>query len=102
MSEISATAAAPPMPPRTVTPTARRRAWFDPRVRFWWGAGLVLIAASVYLLIGRTLAWRQNSRLSIEGTPVQAKVLQAEESVTSRKTVSGDKPVRLRYEFNGK
>ena len=102
MSEISATAAPPPTPPRPVTPTARRRAWLDPRVRFWWGAGLVLVAAAGYLLISRTLVWKQNSRLSVEGTPLPAKVLQAEESVAPGKTVAGDKPVRLRYEFNGK
>jgi hypothetical protein len=71
-------------------------------VRFWWIAGLVLVAAAVYLLITRTIAWHQNSRLSVSGTPMQAKVLQAEESVAPGKTVAGDKPVRLRYEFNGK
>jgi len=102
MSEIAATAPPPPTPPRPVTPRAGRRAWTDPRVRFWWGAGLVLVAAAGYLLVNRTVTWRQNSRLSVEGTPVRAKILQAEESVASGKTVAGDKPVRLRFEFNGK
>jgi len=102
MSEISATAAPPPTTPRSVTPTAKRRAWTDPRVRFWWGAGIVLLGAAVYLMIGRTIAWKRNSRLSLEGTPVAAKVLQAEESVAPGKTVAGDKPVRLSYAFNGK
>ena len=102
MSDISATAAPPPTPPRPLTPIARRRAWGDPRVRFWWGAGLVLIAAAAFLLISRTIAWREDSRLSIEGTVVDAKILQAEESVAPGKTVAGDKPVRLSYSFNGK
>ena len=102
MSEISATTTPPPTPPRIVTRAARRRAWADPRVRFWWGTGLVLVAAAIYLLVSRTVAWRQNSRLSVDGTLVQAKILQAEESVAPGKTVAGDKSVRLRYEFNGK
>jgi len=102
MSEISTTTSPPPTPPRPVTPTARRRAWGDPRVRFWWGAGLALIAAALFLLTTRTITWKQNARLSVEGTVVPAKVLQAEESVAPGKTVAGDKPVRLRYEFNGK
>jgi hypothetical protein len=71
-------------------------------VRFWWCAGVVLIAAAAILLISRTIAWRQDSRLSVEGTVVDAKILQAEESVAPGKTVAGDKPVKLSYVFNGK
>jgi hypothetical protein len=63
---------------------------------------LVLIVAAIYLLVSRWLAWRQDSRLAVTGTPVPAMVLQADESVARGKTVRGDKSVRLSYEFGGK
>jgi uncharacterized protein DUF3592 len=106
MTESAAAPALPPAPPsappRHVTPTARRRAWADPRVRFWWISASVLFAAALYLLVSRSLAWHEDSRLSISGTQVQATVLQADESVARGKTVNGDKPVKLSYEFAGK
>lgn len=71
-------------------------------MRFWWLTGAVLIAAGAYLLISRYAAWRQGARLVETGTPVEATVLQADESVARGKTVSGDKPVRLSYEAAGR
>jgi len=88
----------PPAPPREVTARARRRAWADPHVRFWWLTGLVLVGAGAYLLASRYFAWRQDARLVESGTPVEATVLQADESVARGKTLPGDKPVRLSYE----
>src|SRR6266404_1472404 len=105
MTEKSAVPVAPPpppAPPRDVTARVGRRAWADPRVRFWWLAGFVLVGVAAYLLVSRYLAWRLDSRLVESGTVINATVLQADESVAKGKTVSGDKSVRLSYDVDGR
>lgn len=91
----------PPAPPRPVSPAVGRRAWADPNVRFWWGAGLVLVLIAAYLLITRYLDWRRDARLIEAGTQVPATVVEAGELVVRYKKVPGDSPVRLQYQWQG-
>src|SRR2546423_15682013 len=67
----------PPAAPRPMTPLARRRAWTEPTVRVWW-----LIALGILLLIAayvadRAWAWRGRNKLITDGTPVTAKIVEA-------------------------
>ena len=91
----------PPAPPRQVSARVSRRAWADPHVRFWWMAGLVLVAIGAYLLITRFLAWRRDARIVQFGAQVPAMVVEAGELTVRDKKVPGDSPVRLQYEWQG-
>jgi hypothetical protein len=102
MTENPTLTQSPPGPPRKLTARVWRRAWLEPHVRFWWLAAVVFLAAAVYLLVSRYLVWRESSRLISSGVPVPATVLQADESVARGKTESGDKSVRLEYQYGGK
>lgn len=64
--------AAPPPPPRPLTKQARRRALAEPHVRFWWLAGLALVAIALYLLIYAVVIWSREAYLIRNGQVVQA------------------------------
>lgn len=102
MTEQSTIQQAPFPPPRAVSARARRRAWADPRVRFWWLSGLVLVGIGVVLLIANYLQWRRDARLVESGAPVNAKVMEAGGLTLATKKVAGDSPVRLEYQWQGK
>ena len=63
-----------PATPRPVTPHVSRRIWLDPRVRFWWLTGVVLIVLMLYFAVARIYDWKQDSDLVLHGTPVTATV----------------------------
>ena len=93
---------APPAPPRPLSARARRRAWIEPRIRFWWMLAIALLAIGIYLLIWEYLAWRQDSRLIASGTQVPATVQSVGGITFAGKKYKGeDGPIQLRYEWQG-
>jgi len=93
--------AAPPSPPRATTARVRRRAWVEPRIRFWWVAAAALVLLSIYLLADKFLLWRRDSNLINSGVAVKATVLEANEVAIKGHTEQADKPVRLKYDYRG-
>ena len=91
-----------PAPPRPVTPRARRRAWLDPKVRFWWLAGLGLLAAAAYMAFAGWRAWSHQAWLSRSGTLVQAKVVRAGGHTYEGRGVPPDADVLLEFDWAGR
>ena len=65
-SDVAAGVALPP-PPRDISPAVRRRAWAEPRVRFWWLAAVVVLAIAGYFLGTRYWSWRRQADLVRHG-----------------------------------
>jgi hypothetical protein len=65
-------------PPRNVTPRARRRAWAEPRVRFWWLASAALLLVAGYFAITQGSRWAEQSRLVRQGEHVTATIVEVE------------------------
>jgi hypothetical protein len=92
----------PPRPPRDVTGAVRRRSVLEPRVRFWWLAGLVLLVLSLYLIVDGTLNWSEDLSIVRHGTPVTATVSAVGEGeVSGRANLSPEYPVTLEFQFEG-
>ena len=93
----------PPAPPRGLTAAARRRSLLEPRVRFWWLAGLALLAASVYFAATRAMNWVEEVRIVRRGTPVTAVVQRVGQGeVEGQHNLSPSNPVTMLFEFKGK
>lgn len=91
-----------PAPPRPVTARARRRAWADPGVRFWWLAAAVLLAAAAYMAFVGHRAWSHQAWLSQSASVVQAKVVQASGQVFGSRAAPPDADVMLSFDWNGR
>jgi hypothetical protein len=89
----------PGPPPRALTPAVRRRSLLEPRVRFWWIAGLILTAAMGEFLVSGLMTWNQERNIVTSGTPVTA-TIDAMGDGSLRGTVSPDNPVHLEFNFN--
>lgn len=91
----------PAPPPRRLTRRVRLRAWIEPRVRFWWGAGLVLLGIALYLLATRYLTWRQEAELVRAGQVVPATIKAANGMLTPGQGGYADNPVQFQYSWKG-
>lgn len=94
--------APPPSAPRPVTPHVGRRAWMEPRVRFWWLAAAVVLAISLYFLTSRWLAWRSEVRLLSQGVEVKAIIRQTATEILKGKTQPPNSICTLDYTYEGK
>jgi len=63
----------PPVP-RPITPTARRRAWTEPRVRGWWLAAIVPMGLFIYVCFNVIADFNRFRDLVARGVAVQAVV----------------------------
>lgn len=93
--------AAPPYPPRALTPHVRRRAWAEPRVRVVTIAAIVALLVSAYFFVSRYAEWRREARLVRGGTPIAARVVEAGGITLANKVVPAATPVTLEYTVNG-
>jgi len=83
-----------------VTAAARRRALAEPRVRFWWLAGLVLLVIALYLIIYAVVIWSREAYLVSHGQVVSAFVTVADgDPYPHRKP--GESPVEMTFTMNG-
>ncbi len=94
-----------PPAPRDRSAFARRRSWTDPRVRFWWLTGLLLLAAGFFFTGQGWLAWRRLDLLVREGVPVEAKISATYNEVNQRLTLPGKAgnasfPVTLKFPWH--
>jgi hypothetical protein len=94
------TSHSPGPPPRAVTPTVLRRSILEPRVRFWWIAGVILLVAMCDFLVSEFLNWRQEARIVSDGVPIIATITAMGDG-SLRGTVSPDNPVRMAFTYNG-
>ncbi len=94
---------APPPVPRPLTPAARRRGWMEPRVRFWWLCGLVLMLVALNLLITHMVIWARELKIVRQGTPITATIESiGEGEFNGQGNISPDSyPVKLTFDFNG-
>ena len=91
-----------PPPPRPITARARRRAWADPKVRFWWLAAVGLLAATAYMAVAGWRAWAHQAWLSRGGTEVQAKVVRVNDQVLEGRPGPPDAEVTLAFDWKGR
>ena len=87
--------------PRALTAKVRRRSLFEPAVRFWWIATLILAIAMAEFLVSEILQWRHEVELAAHGTPVSATVMSMGPDGSLHGTQSPDNPVRLDFTYNG-
>jgi hypothetical protein len=101
MNPIStlATSQIPP-PPRDLTPRILRRAWGDPRARFWWATSLTFCMISLIFAATGLHAWERETNLVHDGLPVEAHVQSV--AYISRQGASFDpsNPVRLEFPWH--
>ena len=90
----------PGPPPRALTPAVRRRSLLEPRVRFWWIAGLILAAAMSEFLVSELMTWNQERDIVLHGTTITATITAMGDG-SLRGTVSPDNPVHLEFNYNG-
>jgi hypothetical protein len=86
-----------PPPPRVLTAHIRRRAWADPRARFWWICCLVLCLIALAFAATGLHEWQREIKLVRHGVTVDAQI----QAVTyvARRGASFDpsNPVRLEF-----
>ncbi len=88
-------------PPRPLTPQARRRCWTEPRVRFWWLAGMGLLLAVGYFGTLQTHEWWRRAWLANHGTRVEATLLDPERVLLPGKLMMADVMVLLQFDWKG-
>jgi hypothetical protein len=63
-----------PPPPRSLTSRAKRAAWMEPHVRFWWLVALCLFIAAACEAVVETTGWNADRNLLDHGVVVNAKI----------------------------
>lgn len=101
--ESAAPPDAPPADaPRAVTPSAKRRALVEPRVRTWWLAAAGVLVVCLYFLASRYLQWQKDTTLIRQGQLVEAYVYSADGYPIPGRRRPPTSPVELHYEVGGK
>lgn len=95
------TPVAPPAPPRPVTRLVRRRAWTEPRVRFWWMSALAMFLVGAVVCGREVLLWYHEARLIRGGLPVDAEVKIAGGYSSPGKALPPDSVVTIEYTVKG-
>ena len=91
----------PPSAPRAVNRRVRWRAGMDPRVRFAWLLGIVLLLIGVGFIIAGLHARYLQMLLIKHGTPVEATVFQAGEEQVRKKMAAPESVVILHFDWHG-
>ncbi|MCC7349752.1 MAG: hypothetical protein IT446_04220 [Phycisphaerales bacterium] len=90
----------PMVPPRPVNGPIRRRAWNEPRVRFWWASGLILLVIAMGFAIDMGAEWINWRGLILHGQKVTAEVVELG-GVTRAAMMAPNTPVKLAFELDG-
>lgn len=95
-----------PPAPRERSAFARRRAWADPRVRFWWLTGLLLLSVGIFFTGQGWLTWHRLDLLVRQGVPVEAKISATYNDVNQRLTLPGKAgnasyPITVQFPWHG-
>jgi hypothetical protein len=90
----------PASPPRSINKSIRRRAWNEPRVRFWWISGLVLLAIAIGFAVDMGSQWASRRSIILYGEKVNAEVVELG-GVTRNATMAPNTPVKLAFELKG-
>ena len=93
--------AAPPAPPRPITPAARRRSWGEPQVRVWWLCALLLVASIIYFTVSQWWEWSRETELLRTGRVVDAVILGPQLLSLKFSRVQPGEPMYLRFTFRG-
>jgi len=95
--------AAPAAPPRELTATVRRRAWFDRRVRLAWVMALALVVIATWYVVSRYYVWRQEAQLVKTGDKVEGEVMGWETNFDAPKgkVVQPEVMVDVQYTYKG-
>ncbi|MDB5171637.1 MAG: hypothetical protein JWO87_2353 [Phycisphaerales bacterium] len=91
----------PSAAPRKLTARVRRRAWGEPRVRFWWLIGVVMLGIGTWFAV---VAFRDRAKvqwLIDRGIPVEALVNVANTETVRNRAEPPDSIVELRFDWHG-
>jgi hypothetical protein len=94
----------PPRPPRSVTKSARRRAWAEPRTRVWLLSGIVLLLIAAGCLVQESNTWRASRSILDKNTPVSAVIAAIDGVDRKGYTVSvnaADSKCTFKFTYNG-
>jgi hypothetical protein len=96
--------AAPPAPsaaPRELTARVRRRAWEEPRVRFWWLIGIVMLAIGGWFAFSAIRDRAKVQWLIDHGERVEAMVNAANAETVRGRSEPPDSMVELKFDWHG-
>lgn len=99
-SAMNSTSQIPP-PPRVATPRIRRRAWGDPRARFWWLSCLVLCLIAAGFAIFGYRVWKRELSLVRIGMRVDARIHAVNHITRPGASFDPSNPVNLQFPWNG-
>jgi len=91
----------PPAAPRPLTARVRMRAWMEPRIRFAWLTGLVLILIAAGLGTFAAVQWQHQRWLISHGTKVNAVVQQAGDQILAGRKQPPSELVILQFDWHG-
>jgi hypothetical protein len=102
-TEASAAAPPPPAPPRQITRSVTLRSWWEPSVRFWWLATIVMIFIGACFLFSQLSSYFEESELIQHGIAVTGTIVSAGDEHDSRvsRQFPPDAPVDLQFTVNG-
>lgn len=86
-----------PATPRAITGLPSRRATFDPRARFWFILGILILAISTYLGVKQIAAWSSDRSLVLSGTQVSAKIIDVAGVTQEGRRQPYNEPMKLRF-----
>jgi hypothetical protein len=89
----------PPIP-RDATAKIRRRAWLEPRVRFWWMAAAVLLIAGLGFVAQGIMARFHDAWLIQNGVRVDAIVMVANGEAVKNKRQPPDSVVEIQFPWH--
>jgi len=90
------------LPPRMLTVTAARRAWMEPRVRFWWMSAIVLLGLGAAFTFEQSFAWYKLRSLVRDGLRVEAKIVEIEGFNRGGRLFPASSNVKLSYAVDGR
>jgi len=91
----------PPSVPRAVSGRVRWRAWNDPRARFAWAVGIVMLLSGVGFIIAGLHARYLQNQLIKNGVVIDATVFQAGAEQIKNKMRSPEDVVILQFPWHG-
>lgn len=92
----------PPLGPRSITPHVRARAWFEPRVRFWWLSAAVIGLIGIVLIFFGLYGRSHQAWLISNGVTINATIYEANGETLKHRSEAPESVVVLKFPWEGK
>jgi hypothetical protein len=96
---VAAETAAPPAPPRALTPHARRRSWNELPVRVWVVLAVAVAIVTAYFTVATIISGWELRWLLSKGTRINATVYEINDSKDVSKVYNRSDPLRVWIKF---